>query len=459
MFIAAIIVARLLGKEVYGEFGIIRSTVNMFLVFAGFGLGLTATKHVAEFKLSDPCRAGRILAISSGFATLTGCIVASIIIYLAPYLATETLKAPHLVNDLRIGAVILLLNSLNGAQTGALSGFEAFRVIAKVNLLAGIFSFPIQILCTYYWGLDGAVWGMALSVAISLVVNNYALKKEAADFNIKYDYKNCLQETNILWKFSLPATLGGLLVGPVSWACDSILVNQDHGFASLGIFNAVVTVSITINAINAVIGSALLPICVTEIKTSNRKFEYVNVILPWLLGIIIILPVIFIHEVPAMLFGKEYAGQAFKNTMFLVMGYTLIIAHRQGIARNFAASGNLWYSFGGNCFWGVMAVVMMYVFKKLGSEGRSLSFLLAYIVNTIVLIPLYIKLKLCDRNLLISRWCNYVWITHVLSFAFLYMTQTSILIRGMFLLTVLVITGICFSRLWSEYCGKEYYCA
>lgn len=41
MLAASILVARILGCEVYGEFSIIRSTVSMFLVFAGFGLGMT----------------------------------------------------------------------------------------------------------------------------------------------------------------------------------------------------------------------------------------------------------------------------------------------------------------------------------------------------------------------------------------------------------------------------------
>ena len=42
-----IIVARLLTQEVYGEFGILRSTINMFTVFAGMGLGSTASKYIS----------------------------------------------------------------------------------------------------------------------------------------------------------------------------------------------------------------------------------------------------------------------------------------------------------------------------------------------------------------------------------------------------------------------------
>src|ERR1700728_1931673 len=56
--LAGILVARLLGKHDYGQLGMVQSTTGMFGIFAGFGMGLTANKHVAEFKLQDPARAG-----------------------------------------------------------------------------------------------------------------------------------------------------------------------------------------------------------------------------------------------------------------------------------------------------------------------------------------------------------------------------------------------------------------
>ena len=48
--VSAILVGRLLGKEDFGELGIIQSTIGTFATIAGFGMGLTANKHVAELK-------------------------------------------------------------------------------------------------------------------------------------------------------------------------------------------------------------------------------------------------------------------------------------------------------------------------------------------------------------------------------------------------------------------------
>lgn len=149
MLLATILVARLLGKIEYGELGMIQSTVGMFGVFAGFGLGLTATKYVAELRESDPLRVGRILSLSTFVACFTGGLMALALLFFAPWLAEHTINAPHLVSQLRISAIVLFFSALNGAQTGALAGFEAFKDIAKINFSVGIISFIFLFLVHY----------------------------------------------------------------------------------------------------------------------------------------------------------------------------------------------------------------------------------------------------------------------------------------------------------------------
>lgn len=48
--VGAIVVARFLGKEIFGEYGTIRSTLMNIAIFSTFGLGYTATKFIAEHK-------------------------------------------------------------------------------------------------------------------------------------------------------------------------------------------------------------------------------------------------------------------------------------------------------------------------------------------------------------------------------------------------------------------------
>ena len=255
---ATVLVARMLGKAIFGELGMIRSTVGMLGVFAGFGLGLTTIKHVAEFCQSDPDRAGRIIGLSGLFAMVTGGLMALGLFIFAPWLAEHTINAPHLTGVLRIGALILFINALNGAQTGALAGFEAFKTIAYVNLFVGLFSFPILVGGAYFGGLTGAVWALTINLGVNWLLNHLALRKEARRHNVPFTFRNCSRECSVLWSFSLPAALSSTLAGPVRWACFAMLVNQPEGYGEMGIFTAALAFQVLLLFVSDMLNAPLL---------------------------------------------------------------------------------------------------------------------------------------------------------------------------------------------------------
>src|SRR6185369_7865209 len=80
----AVVLSRMLGKESFGSFSIIQSTVLTMGVFAGFGTGLTATKHIAESFRSDTGRAGRILALTRLLALAFGFLITLTLVAGAP---------------------------------------------------------------------------------------------------------------------------------------------------------------------------------------------------------------------------------------------------------------------------------------------------------------------------------------------------------------------------------------
>ena len=248
MLCANILVARMLGKTVFGELGMIQSTIGMFGVFAGFGLGLTATKHVAELRDTEPERAGRIIALSWLVAVVTGGIMSLGLFIYAPWLAENSINAPHLAGILRIGSFLLFINALNGAQTGALSGFEAFKAIAHVNLFIGLISFPVLLTGAYYGGLYGAVWALVINLCFNWLFNHIALRKAAHRYQVPLVFNQCIQELPVLWKFSLPAVLSGIMVGPANWVSRTFLTKQPDGYDEIG----VLTVSACISKSNGV---------------------------------------------------------------------------------------------------------------------------------------------------------------------------------------------------------------
>src|SRR6266576_4926012 len=112
--IASILCARVLDREAFGELSMVRTTVLMFGVLAGTGLGMAATKFVAESRDTDRARAGRHVGLLMNVGLVTGAGTTLLCVVTAGPLAIHALGAAHLSDALMVGAVMLLFNTLNG---------------------------------------------------------------------------------------------------------------------------------------------------------------------------------------------------------------------------------------------------------------------------------------------------------------------------------------------------------
>lgn len=247
-------------RKEYGEFGMIRSTINMFAVFGFAGLGLTATKYISEYKKEKKERISSIYMLTNGFALCMGILVTLVILLAAPYLAEKTLKSPDLVNDIRFGAILLFITVINGAQNGTLAGLEDFKSIALNTLKGSIAETLFMILGAYYWGVTGAILGYGCGFMVIYICNQISIHKKFRELGIVIQESSfCKSDLKLLYKFSLPAALSSIMVSPVFWIIRSMLVRKD-GFEELAIFEAADQWRVIILFIPTAISQILLPI-------------------------------------------------------------------------------------------------------------------------------------------------------------------------------------------------------
>jgi O-antigen/teichoic acid export membrane protein len=389
--VAWIVVTRMLGKDTFGELGIVRSTVTTAGTLALFGSAVTATKHVAEFRTIDPHRAGRIIALSGSFTLLTGSLMALGLLLFAPWLA-GTLNAPHLSIHLRIGSLILLFSAINGAQTGALAGFEAFKTIAYVNLLVSVISFPIIILGVFVAGLAGAVWALVIKLAITWLICHFALRDEMRRNCVPFTAKGCLQEWPVLWKFSLPTTVGRLLIGPATWVCAALIVNQPNGFGEVGVYNAADQWLLILTSIALLASSAVTPILAQHIGEAKHR-EAMNVLLlaikmnAWL-----VLPLALAGSLVSpwiMAFYGEGFAEAWP-TLVAVLVTAAIIAIESPVRNMIVATGQMWP----DCFMNMVCALVFVggtlLLLQYGAFGLATARLMGHLVRAVGLV-LFVK--------------------------------------------------------------------
>ena len=357
--------ARILGTREFGELGMIQSTAGMFGIFAGIGLGLTATKYVAELRDNNPERAGQILALSSLVALVSGVLMTLLLIFAAPYLATHTLGASSLAEPLAIGAGLVMFGAMNGAQTGALTGLEAFQAIADVNLRVGISTLALVLFGAWYGGLRWLVWSLVGASAVNWLLNNIAIRQECIRAGIKYEFSSCAKEWRILYRFSLPAFLASIVVGPAMWACNALLVNQPNGYTQMALYTASDKWRLLILFIPTTVMGMALPM-LSNIHGAGDPADFkrifkANVILNIVLTI---LPAVFtaICAVPILaMYGKSYraawpilailAFSSIPEALNNILGYVLI--SKGWVWRRLAFDGVLAGALVGFAFWAI----------------------------------------------------------------------------------------------------------
>lgn len=417
--IASIFTVRFLGASRYGELGIISSTLGMLSSFAGLGLGVTCTKYIAELKNTDKIKAGKIIGLTYIIALFSGVFMMLLVIFISDWLSVNTLNAPYLSFSLKLASLLLFLNTVDGVQKGSLAGFEAFKEIAKIGMIQGILSLIFTVSLTYLFGVTGTIFSWIINSTCGLVLNKLELLKVEKKWNIKTIYKDSLTERAVIWKLSIPSMLSNIVVSPVIWVANTIIINNADGYSQLGIFNAANQWKNIVEVIPNIIGSVLLPfIANRKTSTDNKGIELVNLLAGWMIVTLFAIILITFPELIGALYGDGFDIYNYYATLALLMFSSTVIAYKSGIGRKLVVNNLMWWGFLDNIIWGIFFIIFVYFLKEKGSLGLGLSYALAYLINTLIFIPFYLKFRIIPRELILSKNILFIWLSIFIALIF-----------------------------------------
>ena len=385
VLVASIICAHVLGQKEYGEFGLVRSTINMFVVFGSAGLGLTATKFIAEYKTNNKERINSIYILTNGFAFITGLIVTIAILLAAPYLAVNMVKEPSLEPAIKVGALLLFVTVINAAQEGTITGFEDFKSRALNTLLGSIAESFFMILGGYLYGVIGAVLGYGTGFIVLYICNNIAISRNLNKNGIKRSLSDFeKKDLALLYKFSLPAALSSIMVAPVFWIVRSMLVRFDS-FSELAIYEAADQWKVIILFIPSAVSQIVLPILSSIVKVDKTKFWRVlhyNLLLNTSIATLLTLLVCIFSGFIMRLYGTGY-----NNSMPLIILSisTIFTSLAAVIGISIQSRAKMWIGFSFNCLWAIMTIsfTFFYLLRGMGASGVALGILSAYMLHAL----------------------------------------------------------------------------
>lgn len=385
LLLASIVLARILGQENYGKIGFIRSTLNMFATFGGLGLGITATKYVASLAKEDKSMIGSILGFSNILTALTAILFLLLIYFFSDTISFQILDTSSLVRETKITSFIVAILILNGYLVGILQGFQAFRELAHANLFAGIASFIFQIILAYKWGISGAIIGLGIGYVVIcgyLVFFSYKLLEKK---QIQISYDQFKVSFSIFLKYSLPAALGSLLVTPVFWFCNMVLIKGENGYSEMAIFDACNTWRLSVLFIPMAISQIVLPMLVQQ-KDNSKVYKkvilynvYVNAIVAFIVAFFITIFSKWIMRSYGIEFEKGYL------TLIILCFSNVLVAVNNVIGQILASKNRMWLGFAMNAFWGLVLVIFTCIMvPKIGSLGLAYAILVSYTLHSFV---------------------------------------------------------------------------
>ncbi len=399
--ISMILVARILGNVVYGEFCLIRSTVNGFVVLASFGMGRTATKHVAELAATDKERVGRTIALNYVFSYISSAVVAAIFCLLTPALYRDIPEASRLIAQTRLSSVLLILSAVVSAQAGVMSGFKEFRGLAVATAASGLGSIPFFVLGAYWGGLTGAILGFASGAFLNYLINGRFIYLQLKKRGIRCRFGECWQERRILWNFCLPQTLASVTTGMAGTVATVFLASQENGLAEVAIFESARQIQTAVLYLPNIATQALLP-TLAEFNALKEKARYVktlkyNALINVVFAVVTAVAASVLAPCAMRAFGKGFENGV--STLVLLLGVGVILSVCNVCASALTSLGAVWGHFFLNAIWGGVFLTGAWFSASRGGGAFGLAAvsLVAYSIYLLCCLA-FIKRRLEERT-------------------------------------------------------------
>jgi O-antigen/teichoic acid export membrane protein len=376
--------ARILGRETFGKYAILYATMAAAGSFFAAGLNMTATKYLAEFRQKDPKRAGRFINLGLFFSLSVGIVGAGSLFMLGPWISRSWLADPKMEPLVSACSLGVLISVVVSAQNGTLAGLELFQSIAFRNSLSGVIRIGIMVAGTLLYGLPGAVAGMIFSEWIVWALNELAIRNGCHEYGITRAVRGCLRELSLFSRFSIPATLGGMIIAPAAWTCNLILANQPEGYSHVALYNAALQWRTLITFVPVSVNIVLFPMLSSVFglgdDRSYKRLLQVNALFYLAITGVAACIIALLAPMIMRMYGRGFsAGSA---TLSLIAFSSVFFALNELLTQALASRGKVWLCLLFQTLFAASLVALTYVLtaRGWGADGAAAASLITYVL-------------------------------------------------------------------------------
>lgn len=385
--IQALYVARLLGVELFGKYGLLFSTVGIISGLAGLQLGLTASVHISRYRGADQEKAAAVMrlceAVSFGLALLATLLLAAQPALVASLLFNSSQDA----DVMAAGAAIALLSVLGGVQEGILQGFEEFRKLTIVRVTVAVSNLLLLLLIARPHDLFSVVvatiGGAGLRVTMLFLFKEQTLRRHRLRTNMAAMWR----VRHVIMNFSVPSLLTSL-TGLSSWYGMLILGKSAEGFKMLGYVTAGTQWRGTVLFVTSVLATVAIPMMSRMLGQGDtagvNRLHNINLRLNLFTGLVIVALTSLLSPLILQAYGSGFSEG--RLPFILIVASTAPAAYANVFLQYLVSSGRMWetlaWQAGQNA---LLLVLLVIVVPTFGVVGFSLATLLVAAVFAVVI--------------------------------------------------------------------------
>jgi O-antigen/teichoic acid export membrane protein len=312
MAVASILIGRLLGPELYGQYTLALVAPQLLYIFTDLGINQGLTKFTAALNSrNETYRLAKVIRNAMLLKALTGVILFAINYALADVFAQIMFQRPDIALYIRIASFAILFQVIFSTATSAFVGLDKSEYAALTSNVQALAKTIISIaLVLLGLGVAGSVLGSALSYAAAATSGTLLLylvmRRRKLGAGNDYDSNNDLRQ---LVRYGIPLYISVLLTGFTPLFQNLILANFTTD-TDIGNYKAALNFATLITVLSVPITTALLPAFSKIDSTATDKlklfFKHANKYTVLLIMPITILLVIYSTQVVQIVYGSTY---------------------------------------------------------------------------------------------------------------------------------------------------------
>jgi O-antigen/teichoic acid export membrane protein len=191
--VATIFVARLLGSDLYGLYGIVLIAPTLIGVFRDWGINSAMVRTTAQYLSEGRAAEVRSILVSGIiFEVVLGIALSALSFALSGYLATNVFHRPELTSLIQIASISILASGLINSATATFTGIEKMELNSLTLIFHSIIKTALMVgLVVLGFGTSGAIIGYTVAlivgglIGIAFVWTQYRHLPKLGDFKLE----------------------------------------------------------------------------------------------------------------------------------------------------------------------------------------------------------------------------------------------------------------------------------